>query len=93
MVCRNRITARSHTGPLRVILWLGIDQLIEPRDMLLRSDPPNPFWRGRWRQFDPVRELTKQEIVIQKITLVRIKMSLESALILHDPLKLTDNPI
>ncbi len=93
VVGRDEVAPGSQARFLRVVGRLEVDQLVEPRDMFLRRDPPNAG-RGRGRlQPNSFGQGAKKQVVVQEIALVWILVGMKTSLVLHLARKFTDDPV
>jgi hypothetical protein len=61
--------------------------------VLLRRDAPDARGRGGWSESDALGQFAEEEIVIDEVPLLRIKMGMEAAFVLHRRLQLADDPV
>ena len=93
MVGGNDIAVSSEPWLFRVECRLSIDQFVEPRDVLLRSHPPDTGWRRRRSEFDTLGKDAEKQIMVDKVAFVRIEVSGKATLVFHHSGKIIDDPI
>ena len=77
----NDIAMRAQIPVLPDRTLVPVDQFIETRDVFLRCDTPDARRRRCGREFDTIRQRTKQQFVIDEVALVGIQMGTEPALV------------
>jgi hypothetical protein len=93
VVGRNGIAMGAQAGLLRIECGLGVDQFVQPRDVFLRCDPPDPRRRRGRHQLDAFRQRLEEQVVVDEVALLRVKVSGEAALVRHFALQLLDDPV